>query len=734
MTKVKTSVSHRNKRMVSLLAVFTTIISTFDIGNVTRVDAVTSNEEVSEDEYQITVPTEEKDYVVMTTQSIDDGVTDEIVSGEDNFVYVSDSDTLDCHPNDVIEENIIFEANTIDNTWLSKEDADIIMENCNTDWNYDMIRACDTEESSSEKDNSSESEITTNKAPVKIAILDSGVDFVTSSANIKEAVNLVEDEQDLENMLNDMTGHGSAVASIISTIDPTAEIYSVRVLDENNRSTLSRVVAGIYWCIDKGIDIINMSFGTYSQSSILEKAINDASEHGILLVSSAGNNASRGVEYPAKFDGVVAVGSVGLDGTLSDEYAHGEEVDLLAPGENVFVESMLGMYTSVSGTSIAAPHVAAAASLLWKEDKQKSGEFIRELLVDTANMSESDDGEAGVVDVEYAQKTYDSFQEKNSCDIPVNNNDIITYEDGEVSANWGNNDDNISQHELMMKYGIEKNVNSLTKYEITALKKGAVYPDRGNLSHRYCHGRRGSNWIASYIYLTALAQRLRNSTTSLVYPTGNEVFQSGKFTSIISIIKSDITFDKVFFSESGDSKVKDNAFDDWHKNKSTSKMIDWSNNRILGECGYSSFSSSNNRVEIAMLKSLFVYGLALHDLTDTFAHAAYMDDTDDPSKIVKIIHHEGDDDDDDDDKKIKSKPGADSPDVAPWRFKDAKFASIDVVSRALKGQKGEIVDFAPHELDKKRGYYLHRILEKAYAIDGVKHDKYFKKIDFKSFT
>ena len=360
MTKVKTSVSHRNKRMVSLLAVFTTIISTFDIGNVTRVDAVTSNEEVSEDEYQITVPTEEKDYVVMTTQSIDDGVTDEIVSGEDNFVYVSDSDTLDCHPNDVIEENIIFEANTIDNTWLSKEDADIIMENCNTDWNYDMIRACDTEESSSEKDNSSESEITTNKAPVKIAILDSGVDFVTSSANIKEAVNLVEDEQDLENMLNDMTGHGSAVASIISTIDPTAEIYSVRVLDENNRSTLSRVVAGIYWCIDKGIDIINMSFGTYSQSSILEKAINDASEHGILLVSSAGNNASRGVEYPAKFDGVVAVGSVGLDGTLSDEYAHGEEVDLLAPGENVFVESMLGMYTSVSGTSIAAPHVAAA--------------------------------------------------------------------------------------------------------------------------------------------------------------------------------------------------------------------------------------------------------------------------------------------------------------------------------------------------------------------------------------
>ena len=69
------------------------------------------------------------------------------------------------------------------------------------------------------------------------------------------------------------------------------------------------------------------------------------------------------------------------------------------------------------------------------------------------NDFESDDGEAGVVDVEYAQKTYDSFQEKNSCDIPVNNNDIITYEDGEVSANWGNNDDNISQHELMMKYG-----------------------------------------------------------------------------------------------------------------------------------------------------------------------------------------------------------------------------------------------------------------------------------------
>ena len=110
--------------------------------------------------------------------------------------------------------------------------------------------------------------------------------------------------------MNDMTGHGTAIAGIIHDIAPNAQIYSVRIMDAENKATLSRVVEGIYWCIDKDIDIINMSFGTTVESAVLKKAIQDANEAGILMVSSAGNGDTAGVEYPAAYNEVIAVGSV----------------------------------------------------------------------------------------------------------------------------------------------------------------------------------------------------------------------------------------------------------------------------------------------------------------------------------------------------------------------------------------------------------------------------------------
>ena len=75
-----------------------------------------------------------------------------------------------------------------------------------------------------------------------------------------------------------MTGHGTAIAGIINDIAPNAEIYSVRIMDAENKATLSRVVEGIYWCIENDIDIINMSFGTAVKSAVLEKAIKDAND------------------------------------------------------------------------------------------------------------------------------------------------------------------------------------------------------------------------------------------------------------------------------------------------------------------------------------------------------------------------------------------------------------------------------------------------------------------------
>lgn len=184
--------------------------------------------------------------------------------------------------------------------------------------------------------------------PVKIAVLDSGL-------NYRQSLPVYGHETELKGMesnpfFEDATGHGTAVASLIASspdgesirgINKDAEVYSVQVLGPDNSGTLSGVVQGIYWAIENDMDIINMSFGTPHPSEILEKAIKDAEEAGILLVAAAGNDADSAVSYPAAYDGVCAVGSSSPEGAIAEDSTRGEDVDIYAPGETVMVNAPL---------------------------------------------------------------------------------------------------------------------------------------------------------------------------------------------------------------------------------------------------------------------------------------------------------------------------------------------------------------------------------------------------------
>jgi len=158
-----------------------------------------------------------------------------------------------------------------------------------------------------------------NKNKIKVAVLDSGIDY-TDSINVVKRKNFVDKYEDLEVIYEDITGHGTSIASIMGAkysdntcvkgVNSNIEIYSAKILDENNMASMDKVIEAIYWAIDENVNIISISFGTNTDSKALQLAIKEAYNKGILVVAAAGNKHADIIEYPAAYDEVLAVGGV----------------------------------------------------------------------------------------------------------------------------------------------------------------------------------------------------------------------------------------------------------------------------------------------------------------------------------------------------------------------------------------------------------------------------------------
>ena len=112
------------------------------------------------------------------------------------------------------------------------------------------------------------------KKKIKVAVLDSGVDD-GNDLDLAYSATLVPGEEEMSPLFMDGSGHGNGVAGLIAAkdnkegitgVNPNAEIYSIRVLDDDNRAPLSRIIEGIYMAIDQKVNIINMSFGVSQYS------------------------------------------------------------------------------------------------------------------------------------------------------------------------------------------------------------------------------------------------------------------------------------------------------------------------------------------------------------------------------------------------------------------------------------------------------------------------------------
>jgi hypothetical protein len=163
-------------------------------------------------------------------------------------------------------------------------------------------------------------------------------------------------------------GHGTMVAGLIHLTAPAATILPLKAFNADGTSTVANVVRAIYYAVDSGARVINMSFSVAESSPELMKAINYASSHRVTCVAASGNLGVETIVYPAAYRNVIAVASTSNTDTRSVFSNFGDaDVTLAAPGESVTTTFPGGHYASASGTSFSAAFVSGAVSLMLQQ-------------------------------------------------------------------------------------------------------------------------------------------------------------------------------------------------------------------------------------------------------------------------------------------------------------------------------------------------------------------------------
>ena len=211
-----------------------------------------------------------------------------------------------------------------------------------------------------------------------------GYDFVDDDTDIADLATGLDLDED--GFPDELHGHGTFMAGIIATVAPDASILPIRVLDSEGYADVFRVVQGIYYAIDQGVDVINLSLGTRSHNHILRDAVADAADAGIIVVTAVGDDdVEHPVQVPAGEDTTLAVAATDNDDVKSDFSNYGEHVSITAPGRGVVSAMPDGAYAEASGTSISTAFVSGTVALLLSADAALTQAQIELILDQTAH-------------------------------------------------------------------------------------------------------------------------------------------------------------------------------------------------------------------------------------------------------------------------------------------------------------------------------------------------------------
>ena len=159
------------------------------------------------------------------------------------------------------------------------------------------------------------------------------------------------------------TGNGVGIAGVASTAP--VQIMPVKVLNDQGIGTMTDVARGIIWAADNGAHVLSLSLGGNAGTQQLADAVNYAWNRGCVVVAAAGNNSSNAPFYPAAYENALAVAASDPNDRLTDFSQYGTWVDIAAPGSSILSTVPGNRYEAWSGTSMACPHVAGAAALIW---------------------------------------------------------------------------------------------------------------------------------------------------------------------------------------------------------------------------------------------------------------------------------------------------------------------------------------------------------------------------------
>ncbi len=216
-------------------------------------------------------------------------------------------------------------------------------------------------------------DLNTGSSSIVIAIIDTGIDLdhIDLAAKIVAGYDFVNNDSNAD----DDNGHGTHCAGIASALTNNGvgiagvgygcALMPVKVLNSGGSGSYTAIANGISWATDHGAKVISMSLGGSSNSSTLETAVNYAWTNGVVVVAAAGNSNTTSPLYPAYYANCIAVASTDQNDQKSSFSSYGSWVEVAAPGSSIYSTYPGNTYATLSGTSMATPHVAGEAGLLW---------------------------------------------------------------------------------------------------------------------------------------------------------------------------------------------------------------------------------------------------------------------------------------------------------------------------------------------------------------------------------